>query len=531
MNDQAEIQQQDPTSSSHKSPIEALLKELASRHLPEEKIQCALLFMESAIAREGGADFKAFWEARKCALSFFREAINPPLRNDLWAKLSDLSKEARRLKDIADEQSSFATEQIEMAIQSIEKDLADSQALVTGSADLPQPEKARVLISRWSDYNAWQKELDFLNAYASRINGLRKELIKTEMRIRIKNQLFDRLSKAGDLLFPRRKELIQLVSDSFQHDVEQFATRHFGSAGSNVPTFALRDEIKEMQNLAKLFTLNAKAFSNTRMKLSACWDSLKEKDVERRKEFEEKKGLFEENAKAIGLLLEQLEGQFAESPDAVQEHESRLSEILQEMRRVELGRDEVKTLRTRVDAFKAKLHEKELAAEAARKQAEIERQQKRRELIDSFRTELDQLFDKVDVLSLEEMQAMESAVNQRLAASSLNRTEKAELEKRLKPLKEIAKRKKEAALLALPPDALAALDQLNELMESKLEERLEVKALLEDLRKKSKASGLDFNRALEFNEQISEENARLKEIVESIDEIKGKIEELKTQIE
>lgn len=531
MSDQAEIQQQDPSSSQHKSPIEALLKELATRHLPEEKIQCALLFMESAIAREGGADFKAFWEARKSALSFFRESINPPLRNDLWAKLSDLSKEARRLKDIADEQSSFATEQIEMAIQSIESELADSQAIVASAADLPQPEKARVLMARWADYNAWQKELDFLNAYASRINGLRKELIKTEMRIRIKNQLFDRLSKAGDLLFPRRKELIQQVSDSFQHDVEQFASRHFGTAGSNVPTFALRDEIKEMQTLAKFFTLNAKAFSNTRMKLSACWDSLKEKDVERRKEFEEKKGLFEENAKAIGVLLDGLEAQFAESPDQVDEHDKRLLEIMQEMRQVELGRDEVKALRGRVDAFKAQLHEKELAAEAARKQVELERQQKRRELIESFRTELDQLFERVPSLSLEEMQAMEDAVNQRLAASALNKSEKAEIEKRLKPLKEIAKKKKEAALLALPPDALAALDQLNELLESKVEERSEVKELLETLRKKSKASGLDFNRALEFNEQISEENARLKEIVESIEEIKGKIEELKSQLD
>lgn len=531
MNDQAEIQQQDPSASQQKSPIEALLKELSSRHLPEEKIQCALLFMESAISREGGADFKAFWEARKSALSFFRESINPPLRNELWAKLSDLSKEARRLKDIADEQSSFATEQIEMAIQSIENELADSQAIVSGAADLPQPEKARVLIARWAEYNTWQKELDFLNAYASRINGLRKELIKTEMRIRIKNQLFDRLSKAGDLLFPRRKELIQLVSDSFQHDVEQFATRHFGSAGSNVPTFALRDEIKEMQTIAKFFTLNAKAFSNTRMKLSACWDSLKEKDVERRKEFEEKKGLFEENAKAIGVLLDGLEAQFTESPDQVTEHEKRLFEILQEMRKVELGRDEVKALRTRVDAFKAQLHEKELAAEAARKQSEIERQQKRRELIDSFRGELDQLFEKVPSLSLEEMHSMEEAVTQRLAASALNKSEKAEIEKRLKPLKEIAKKKKEAALLSLPPDALAALDQLNELLQSKVEERLEVKELLETLRKKSKASGLDFNRALEFNEQISEENARLKEIVESIEEIKGKIEELKQQID
>src|ERR1700733_14369049 len=76
--------------------------------------------------------------------------------------------------------------------------------------------QAKTLEEKADFYTSLQAEINILNTQAARINSLRKELIKTEMRVRKKNKFFQRLSAAGDKVFPRRKELIQDVSHQFQ---------------------------------------------------------------------------------------------------------------------------------------------------------------------------------------------------------------------------------------------------------------------------------------------------------------------------
>jgi DNA repair exonuclease SbcCD ATPase subunit len=514
-----------------KSPFDDFLKELESRHSADEKLRIALLFMEKSLSREGNPDFKGFWEARKHCLALFRESISPPERAELWNRFSEFSKEARRLKELSDEQSGYAAEQFEMAIQSIEKDLESVESTASTYADLPAPAQARILIPHWNEYNRRQKELNFLNAYASRVNSLRKELMKTEMRIRIKNQFFDRLSKAGDLLFPRRKELISDLSEAFEKDVEQFASKHFATQSSNVPTFALREEIKEMQGIAKELTLNARAFSTTRTKLSSCWDALKEKESEKRKELSEKKELFEQNAAQLNEKFDEIEKKFEEEGVSPEELESLLEIQQKEMRQKELGRDEVKALKERLFSLREKVDAKLNAKEIARKQAEEERNQKKREWVEGFNQKVVQLLQRADTLSSDEVKVEQEAFLAELVASGLNKTERSEIEKGLKPLKELLKKKKEAALLALPSDERSALTQLNELLEQKRLERNEIKQLLEELRKKAKGSGLDFNRAMELNQTIAEQKSLLEELISSIEELEEKIEGLEQRLE
>ena len=59
--------------------------------------------------------FKDFWEARRLCLPLFKENMNPKSRSLLWAEYIEISAEARKLKEILDEQSPFAVEQIELA--------------------------------------------------------------------------------------------------------------------------------------------------------------------------------------------------------------------------------------------------------------------------------------------------------------------------------------------------------------------------------------------------------------------------------
>lgn len=514
-----------------KTPFDDFLKEMNAHSLPEEKLRIALLFMERSLAREGTPDFKGFWEARKFCLALFREPISPPERADLWNRFSEFSKEARRLKELSDEQSGFASEQIEIAIQSIENDLDHPENMANAFPDLPQPAHCRTLIPGWKEYNRRQKELNFLNTYASRVNSLRKELMKTEMRIRIKNQFFDRLSKAGDRLFPRRKELIIELSEAFENDVDQFIAKHFSEQGSGVPAFALREEIKELQGIAKEFTLNARTFSSTRTKLSGCWDALKEKEAEKRKEFSEKKELFEQNAKILGEKFDEIEKKFDEEGTSLDEIESLLDVQQKEMRQTELGRDEVRQLKERLFALKDRIDSKQNEKEIARKKMEEERAQKKRELIESFKEKVAVLLTKAETIALDDIKSEQEGFLAELESSGLNKTERLEMEKRLKPLKDILKKRKEAALMTLSGDDRESLNQLIELLEQKKQERSEVKDQLEELRKKSKGGALDFNRAMEFNQLISEQKELLADLSSSIEEIEEKIEGLEQKLE
>ena len=111
-----------------------------------------------------------------------------------------------------------------------------------------------------------------LNTLASRVNAMRKEVVKTEMRIRIKNKLLDCLSLCGDQIFPKRKDLIKEISQTFMSDIDHFIASHFEDEEfQRVPLYALREEIKQLQSIAKVLTLNTHAFTETRLKLSGCW--------------------------------------------------------------------------------------------------------------------------------------------------------------------------------------------------------------------------------------------------------------------
>jgi hypothetical protein len=258
-----------------------LAKQLGS---VEEKIRAYLDFMRAAISHKTPR-FKEYWDAKRECLPFFKEFIAPHVRSELWNSYIELSTEAKHLKTLLDEQSAFAMEQIDLAIQAVEADLDRMQELLAQTPEICFPTESRSLGSKQEFYVTLQRELLLLNTLAARITSFRKEVIKTEMRIRFKNKLFERLSKAGDKVFPRRKELIQQISAEFLKDVMQFAETSFTQDNlAKQPRFELRDEIKMFQYFAKELTLDTQTFTKTRLELSRLWEVLKEKDQERRQE-------------------------------------------------------------------------------------------------------------------------------------------------------------------------------------------------------------------------------------------------------
>lgn len=346
----------------------------------ESKLSQAIDFMEASLAQGGAPHFRSFWEARRLCLPLFRENISPGLRSHLWVKYSELSKEARRLKDILDEQSSFAVEQIEIAIAALEKEISQFEAQFEATSFEPFP-IPQCLKHHAEQYHALQKQLNIFNTQSARINALRKELLKTDMRIRHKNKFFQRLSGAGDQVFPKRKELIKQISQQFSDDVDQFIQNHFGEGGSNETLYALREEIKALQGLAKVLTLNTQSFTHTRTKLSECWDVIKVEEKERKKEWAQQRTVhrqnFEELEKQILALKEALE----KNHEPLDEAQKKIEGIVAHMRKVELGKEEVKKLKDALQEIRSAIADKRHVGEESKRQEEKEREEQKKKNI------------------------------------------------------------------------------------------------------------------------------------------------------
>ena len=189
-------------------------------------------------------------------------------------------------------------EQIDLAIAALEQDIDHFEHLLEAcAAPRSFPPDARSIQEKADVYNQIQRELNLLNNLASRLNGLRKEIIKTEMRIRFKTKFFKRLSELGDHIFPRRKELIEQIGAEFERDIDQICRRAIfkGNEVVGAPYYALREEIKALQGFAKLITLNTTVFTKTRLKLSECWDKIKVLEKAHKQEFQQKKQAWAEN--------------------------------------------------------------------------------------------------------------------------------------------------------------------------------------------------------------------------------------------
>lgn len=508
--------------------FEVFKKKFEEQIDPESKLHLTLDFMQTFLVQEGTRHFAYFWEVRRFCLPLFKENISPIIRSQLWIKYDELSQEGRRLKELLDEQSAFAAEQIEIAIQALEKELSQRDDLIenTFSSEAETFSLPQELKERSSIYRPLQKQLDILNAQASRINALRKELLKTEMRVRLKNTFFQRLSLAGDQVFPKRKELIKQISQAFSDDVEHFTTKHFGEKGSRQPLYFLRDEIKTFQNLAKILTINTQSFTQTRAQLSECWDRIKVEERERKKERSEQRLVFKQNEEAIGKQIQTLKEAIEKREESPAEAQKKIEAIASQMRKTELGRDEVKILRESLDAVRKLIHMAVKEEQEERQNKENERERQKKEKYRIFKERAEYLLKEHELLQVETLVKDRETLLTEIQASGLTKNEKQALEHVLKPLRDIIADKKENALIALSEDDRQMLQHLKNILKERKERRQEIKNHLETLRKLAGSSNLDFEKAMNCKSQINEEKERFEKANQSIEEIETKISEL-----
>lgn len=528
MNDEesSDNEQEAGKPSAHRLQYEHFLKEMEKLPDSESKLQCAIDFMEVSLAQGGTPHFKNFWEARNLCLQLFKETIAPAIRMILWAKYNDLSKEARRLKDILDEQSAFAVEQIEIAVKALETDIANFDEHVKKVLKVDFEIKSMALEASLPFYEKLQKELNLLNTQAARINAMRKELIRTEMRVRQKNKFFQRLSAAGDKVFPKRKELIKEISQRFITDVDAFIAVHFNKEDFDDSLFALREEIKILQNIAKVLTLNTHSFTHTRMRLSECWDKIKNEDKERKKERSLQKTVFKQNFDESLQKLQEFKQKFETEGLSLIEATKELDNVISQIRNLEYSREEQRSLKTQVQGFRKTILQKMQEHENARMSQDQEREKQRRQKITEIKQQAEELLKNKDVLDADNLESQRDALINLANTSHMSKAEKLEVERQLKPLRDIISEKRESSLLALSDDDRQSLLQLKEVLKQRKERRQEIKAQIDALRKLSGASGLDFEQAMNVNAQTAAEKERLEKINQGIQEIEQKIAQL-----
>jgi len=519
------IHEQEPQEFSlNEKTFSAFMEELKSKPDPEKKLEFAINFMKETLSQKGTPHFKEFWQARRVCLDLFKENIAPPIRMALWTAYSELCRQARNLKEIFDEQSAFAVEQIEMAISSIESEAAYFPELLQKLPDMSFDIQCQAIQERYDAYNRLQRELNLLNTYAVKTNALRKELIKTEMRIRTKNKFFERLSKIGDAIFPRRKALIQEVSHLFVEDVNRFIEKTFVHEMKTQELFSVRDEIKALQAVAKQLTLNTEAFSQSRLSLSECWDSVKSILKERRKATSEKAQVFKENKEKLIAEIQELKTSYEEKKESAKACEKKLDDMVHAMRKIELGKTEIREIRELAKEFRQTLL-KEMHAQDEQRRHEIKKKDDdQKQKFTTLRDSLKELLASCDQKSFDELQQLYEEQIVDAAKTVLTKGQKQEIEAYFRRIKDTVSDKKEHALLS--DDQKQALDGLEEVLKERLERRKEIKEEIESLRKLQGSSGLDFTEALHYNELMETQKERLEHLEAGIREIEEKIDEI-----
>jgi chromosome segregation ATPase len=277
--------------------------------------------------------------------------------------------------------------------------------------------------------------------------------------------------------------------------------------------------------------LNTQAFTQTRTRLSECWDTIKRLEKERKKERAVQREAFKQNYDQVMEKIQSFTQQFQSGTLSVNEANQQIEQIVTLMRQVELGRDELRHLRDQLNGARKLVLEKVKAEEQDRHQHEQEKEKQKRAKLTALRTAVEQLMSSVESYEVDRIISERDQLLAQITEAAISRQEKQELERLLKPLKDLIAEKKEQAILNLSADDQQSLQQLREILKDRKARRQEIKNQLEVYRKAAGASsGFDFEKAMELNGQISAEKDRLEKINESIEEIEQKISDLREKI-
>lgn len=487
--------------------------EEASSH--EEKLKKCLAFLKESLSKEGTPSFRDFWEAKKLCLELFKEKLPPRTRAILWTEYSEISDEIRSVKKVLDEQSSFAHEQITLALDALEGEIAGGDTLFDMDGGVEIPKSSKLLSKNGALYSGLSKELRQLVAFTGRLQALRKELVQTSMKAKAKNQLFARMSKIGDELFPLKKKRVGELSELFEGDVKRFVEEEFSL--NRPPYFGLKEEIKHLQGLAKELPIQSSTFQSCRTALSQCWQQIREKEKAYGKEKSEERKRLKENLEPFQPKVEAFEGAVKRGELSLKEADAAVDAFFKEMREAELSKEDAAALRKRILTAKSPLEEAEARLIEAERVAEQKQQEREKEAIANLLEELAKWIDQAENQSLESLVEKWEAFVKEKESYSPKKEVGDLLNHRLSVLGDFIQEKRWQHLKSESGESLSI--ELHQLLDERTREKRKVKESLEEHRKEVAKSGVGFEESMLLQELISDEKLRLDSIETMIEEM------------
>ena len=471
--------------------VDHYIKDLLKLNQADERIAKMLEYMKLQLSHGEIHPLSRFWKMRKFCLDHFKGSIAVSQRLILWKEYCQVIDEIVKLKELIDEKSAFEKQQIEQALSSVASDLENIDQVIEREASISVP-KCPCISNHAEFYQTTQKELSVYSSYAKRLNALKKEILALDISFKKKQEILDQIHKLADLVFPKKRDLLGLMSRTYAGHIQNFVRLNFSSETFKSPIFQLKEQIKQLQNFAKIISLNVDAFSKTREQLSDCWDRLKLHEKKQKKEKEEKK---EQSSKVFTTLEEKIEKLKAEKgslpPAKFHDEFKHLSRLIQ---KEDLIRFQRKQLQDKLEV----LHdEKEGALPSAQESATL-----------SICSQLSGLIEKVHELDYQVIQSSVGELFTSYDSSQASDSQNIQIERSLYTLYESLGAK-------LSKELKDCLDF--EALSIKVENfKKSVKENIERYRRALGSSNQSIEKAMAFNELLVQSRALLTSLEEKL---------------
>jgi hypothetical protein len=334
------------------------------------------------------------------------------------------------------------------------------------------------------------------------------------MRVGCKNKFLKRLNAVGDLVFPKRKELIGVLGEEFSDSIKDFIENTFNL--NKVPFFVLKEEIKKLQNMAKKFTLDTQTFTSCRLNLSKCWDEVKIAERNYKKEKIQSKDYVDKVLEKIKKLKE-----ICESNPEDENIEKEQKEIYNFMKTLDLRKEDIKFLKHKIKDAKSSIYKKQQKEKEHKIKVESEKENVQKERLENIKKTITSLLDNPQ-LSIDELNLEKNQIEKDLESLNPAKFERLILEKQIGTLYHLIEDKKEKIQLNSTED----LNDILNICKQKKQRKQDLRVHLDNLNKELASSGLDFEKAMIYRNLIDLGKQWLASLEMSIEEIEEKISDL-----
>ena len=324
--------------------VDVFIGELDKLTSAEERLHKMLQFMQKELSHGQLKPLNRFWKMRQYCLEQFKDNLYLSKRAQFWKVYQDLVAEIIRMKGLLDEKVASDKQEIENVLSKMSIDLENFDELISKVQPIEMPAGTAISEEHKKFYEHSQKEIEVFSSYAKQLNALKAELIHLEIPYGQKHQILKQVHSLGDQVFPKKRDLLGKISQTFIEDVQKFLNQYIFSKKGNIPFFELKEKIKAYQSLAKILTLNVSSFSQSREKLSQAWDEVRRIEKEHKKQKDQQKAICAENESIISQEIDKL----TQAPSSSSEIGNKADKISEKIKSLDLHKTQRRKLKEKL---------------------------------------------------------------------------------------------------------------------------------------------------------------------------------------